>query len=133
MCAALSPATLCAPRATTWMGWLRNLEATFSDRFIMRFVPAWMRRGVLALLVTTLVVILSIQGALIRDTLLGGARATQYLLFPYSLASDREAFDRAVSFTLWVRSLGTFWHWTDHEIDTRLEEAWQELQLKVAY
>ena len=121
------------PRATTWIGWMRNLETTFSDRFIMRFVPAWMRRGVLALLVTTLVVILSIQGALIRDTLMGGVRATQYLLFPYSLVNDREAFDRAVTFTLWVRSLGTFWHWTDHEIDTRLEEAWQELQLKVVY
>ena len=74
--------------------------------------------------------LLSIQGALLRDTVLGIVRAVQFQLAPLTLSSNREGFDRALTFVLSVRSLGTYYHWSDHEIDTWLEEKWQELQLK---
>eukprot|EP00622_Pseudochattonella_farcimen_P003161 FR738272.1.p1 GENE.FR738272.1~~FR738272.1.p1 ORF type:complete len:142 (+),score=19.56 FR738272.1:44-427(+) len=117
-----------SPAAKTFTELATNVETTFADGFVFRFIPEWMTTGVITLVTITALLVTYINASVLVDTMLSVMRASQLLILPKTLTNDRLAFDRAYTFILWVQSVGTYWKWSGHELDTKLEEEWQQLQ-----
>ena len=143
-----------SPAAKTFTELATNVETTFADGFVFRFIPEWMvcvcvgmrktpgcseqarkcslltflhacsrqTTGVITLVAITALLLTYINASVLVDTMLSVVRASQLLILPKTLANDRLAFDRAYTFILWVQSVGIYWKWSDHELDTKLEE-----------
>lgn len=93
--------------------------------FVARFFPEWLTNVVLVVVGLALFVVLYVN----MPNLIVAANVCQLLLVPFTLAEDRDSFERAVRAVLWVQSGGAASGWTNHELDTKIEEEWQNFQM----